>query len=71
MILVNFLGATKVSIGSVMEIAWADYGRKPIILVMEEGNIHSHSMVNEVSPFVEKDLDKAINCAIAVLSPTL
>ena len=71
MILVNFLGATKVSIGSVMEIAWADAWRKPIIVVMEEDNIHRHSMLNEVSGFVVIDLDEAIRIATAVLSPTL
>ncbi|HAI63014.1 MAG: hypothetical protein UU64_C0006G0019 [candidate division WWE3 bacterium GW2011_GWF2_41_45] len=71
MILVNFLGATKVSIGSVMEIAWADAWRKPIIVVMEKDNIHYHSMIDEVSGFVVADLDEAIRIATAVLSPTL
>jgi|YelNatPaOPRAMG01_1025707.scaffolds.fasta_scaffold41937_2 hypothetical protein len=71
MILVNFLGATKVSIGSVMEIAWADAWRKPIIVVMEKDNVHSHAMIQEVSCFIVSDLDKAIEIAIAVLSPTL
>ena len=71
MLLVNFLGATKVSIGSVMEIAWADAWRKPIIVVMEKDNIHYHSMVEEVSGFVVADLGEAIRIATAVLSPTL
>lgn len=71
MILVNFLGADKVSIGSVMEIAWADAWRKPIIVVMEEDNIHSHAMIREVAGFIVPDLDEAIEIAIAALSPTL
>jgi len=71
MILVNFLGAKKVSIGSVMEIAWADAWRKPIIVVMEEDNIHSHAMLLEVSGFVVRSLDEAITIATAVLLPTL
>lgn len=70
MILVNFLGADKVSIGSVMEIAWADAWRKPIIVVMEKDNIHSHAMIREVSGFIVLDLDQAIKIVIAVLSPT-
>lgn len=32
-IIVNFLGAKRVSIGTVMEITWADAWRKPIIIV--------------------------------------
>jgi len=70
-ILVNFLGAKNISIGSVMEIAWADAWRKPIIVVMEEDNIHSHPILREVSGFVVSNLDEAITIAIAVLSPTL
>jgi nucleoside 2-deoxyribosyltransferase len=71
MILVNFLGAKKVSIGTVMEIAWADALRKPIVLVMRGNNVHSHSMIEEVSGFIVPDLDQAISVVTAVLSPTL
>jgi len=70
-ILVNFLGATKVSIGSVVEIAWADAWRKPIIIAMEKDNIHSHAMIREVAGFITSDLDDAIMIATAILSPTL
>lgn len=42
-ILVNLLGATRVSIGTVMEIAWARCRQIPIVIVMEKtGNIHEH-----------------------------
>lgn len=45
-LLVNLLGATTVSIGTVMEIAWARAYKKPVVLVMEkEGNIHEHAML--------------------------
>ena len=71
MILVNFLGAGKVSIGSVMEVAWADAWRKPIVVVMEKDNVHSHAMLREVSGFIVSNLDEAIAIATAVLSPTL
>ncbi|OGZ29841.1 MAG: hypothetical protein A2931_02330 [Candidatus Niyogibacteria bacterium RIFCSPLOWO2_01_FULL_45_48] len=70
-IIVNFLGAKKVSIGSIMEIAWADAWRKPIIIVMEMDNVHNHSMVREVSGFIVATLDEAIEIATAVLSPEL
>ena len=70
-ILVNFLGAAKVSIGSVLEIAWADAWRKPIIIVMEKENIHNHAMIREMAGFITDTLDNAIIIATAVLSPTL
>lgn len=72
MVLVNFLGVEKVSIGSVIEIGWADAFRKPIILIMEkEGNVHSHPMIRGLSGYVVHEMDTAISIAIAVLSPTL
>jgi nucleoside 2-deoxyribosyltransferase len=45
-ILVNFLGAKKVSIGTVMEVAWAKAHNIPVVLVMEKtGNVHEHGML--------------------------
>lgn len=47
-LLVNLLGAEKVSIGTVMEIAWADGADKdiPIVCAIEpEKNIHEHAML--------------------------
>jgi len=71
MLFVNFLGAQRVSIGSVMEIAWADAWRKPIIIAMEKDNVHSHAILRETAGFIVPTLDEAIAVAIAVLSPTL
>lgn len=59
-LLVNFLGAKKVSIGTVMEIAWADANRTPIVVAMEEtGNPHEHGMVTECIGFRVASLDEA------------
>jgi|688.fasta_scaffold147247_4 nucleoside 2-deoxyribosyltransferase len=46
-IVVNLLGATKVSIGCMFEIAWAYHKHIPIVLIIEDDviNIHSHSML--------------------------
>lgn len=68
-ILVNLLGAERVSIGTVMEIAWADMRRTPIVLVMEPSNIHKHSMLLEAAGYVVDDLDLAINIVAAILLP--
>jgi nucleoside 2-deoxyribosyltransferase len=70
MVLVNFLGAKTVSIGTVMEIAWAHAYRKPIVLVQEkEGNIHEHSMIRSVVGFRTTTLEQAIIVIRAVLLP--
>ena len=68
MLLVNFLGAKKVSIGSVIELGWADAFRKPIVLVMEPDNIHKHAIVNEICGFKTQSLDEGIAMVNAVLS---
>ncbi len=44
-LLVNFLGASKVSIGTVMEIAWARVYNIPVVIVVEKNNIHQHGML--------------------------
>ena len=70
LILVNLLGASKVSIGTVMEIAWGWAFRKPIILVMEDdANIHEHSMLREACPFRVRTLDEGIHITKALLLP--
>lgn len=69
MVLVNLLGATRVSIGTVMEIAWADLARKPIVCVMEADNIHRHAMLNEAVGFEVRTLDEAVLITKAILLP--
>ena len=79
-VLANLLGTKKVSIGTVMEIAWAYAFNKPLILVIEpavsestgftasEGNIHEHAMIREATGFRVDTIDKAIFIANAVLT---
>lgn len=73
-------GTKKVSIGTVMEIAWAYAFNKPLILVMEaatsestgfvasEGNIHEHSMIREATGYRVDTIDKAILIVNAILT---
>lgn len=45
-LLVNLLDYNnKVSIGTVMEIAWARVFQIPVVIVMEKENIHNHGML--------------------------
>lgn len=69
-LLVNFLGAKKVSIGTVMEIGWADSRKIPIICAIEpEGNPHDHPMIREAVGFRVPTVDEAIAVAIKILTP--
>lgn len=69
-LIVNFLGATRVSIGTVMEIAWAVAFRKPVIVVMEpRGNVHEHAMLSESYGFRVVTLAEAVSVAQALLLP--
>ena len=69
-LLVNLLGAKKRSIGSVIEIAWADAFRKPIILVMEKtGNPHEHTLLKQLANFIVHNLDDAIELVKKILLP--
>jgi nucleoside 2-deoxyribosyltransferase len=63
-ILVNLLDCgQKVSIGTVMEIAWARAFQIPVVIVMEEDNIHQHAMLsfgNIIVPTLEEGLQAII-----------
>lgn len=69
-VLVNLLNAKTVSIGTVMEIAWAAQNNTPVVLIMEHDNLHNHPMVLEACPFIVNDLDEAIGLVHALLVPS-
>lgn len=65
---VNLLGAKQVSVGTVMEMAWADLKRTPIVCAMEKaGNPHEHMMVNEAIGFRVETLDEAVHIIKSIL----
>lgn len=67
-LLVNLLGAERVSIGTVMEIAWADLKRTPIVCAIEEsGNVHEHMMINQAIGFRATSLEQALHLVKAVI----
>jgi nucleoside 2-deoxyribosyltransferase len=69
-IVANLLGASRVSIGTVMEIAWGRAFQTPVILVMEKtGNIHDHSMIRETAGYTVETLDDALLLTKAMLLP--
>lgn len=68
--LVNLLGAKKVSIGTMVEYGWADAYRKPIITIIEkEGNIHEHPFIQELTGFRVDNLDSGLAVVKSILCP--
>ena len=59
-LLVNLHSAPRVSVGTVLEIGMAWSARKPVIAVMEGGNIHEHPMISDMVDFRCPDLDIAL-----------
>jgi hypothetical protein len=66
-LLVNLLAAPRVSIGTVMEIAWADSKRIPIVCAMEAGNVHEHGMVLEALGYRVPTIEQAVHLVKAIL----
>jgi hypothetical protein len=60
-VLANFLGAQRVSIGAVGELFWADIFRKPVIVVREVShNPHDHGLINAIAFLTLHSLESAI-----------
>ncbi len=59
-VIVNLLGSKKVSIGTVMELAWCYQKSIPTVVIMEPGNLHNHIMLNDSMTYQVNSLEKAI-----------
>jgi len=67
-----FLGAKRVSIGTVWEIGVAYSHKKPLVVVMEpSGNPHDHLFVTETAGYVVPTLAEAAHIISSILSPGL
>lgn len=68
LVIFNLLGAKRITIGTMIELGWADANRVPAILVMEkEGNPHDHPMVRQATQFRVNNLQDALTIAETVL----
>lgn len=67
--LVNFIGADRISIGTVLEIGMAHGydATKPIVVAMDPDNVHNHPMLNTYSQFILPSLEDAIDVVKAIL----
>jgi len=73
MVLVNFTGATKISIGSVMEAAWAYQCRTPLVIISRTHGVmvgvetHDHTMLRSAADYWVDDLDTGLDICVKVL----
>lgn len=70
LLIANFKGARKTSIGTCIELGWADANQIPIIAIIDEVGIHDHAILKEISIVVET-LEQAKILALQILSPKL
>lgn len=72
-VLFNLLGATRVSVGTMLEYGWASAARpNPIIVTVIEkaGNVHDHPMVRGVTTHRVETLDQGLKVLEWVLLPS-
>ncbi len=67
-----FLGAQRVSIGTVWEIGVAFSHHKPVVVVMEpKGNVHDHVFVTHTAGYVVPTIEEAAVILGSLLTPGL
>lgn len=69
LIVFNMLNAERISLGTVMEMAWAYQLQIPRVTIIERTNVHRHAMFNEASGIEVQDLDTAIEVVENFLLP--
>jgi nucleoside 2-deoxyribosyltransferase len=60
-VLCDFTGATKVSIGCTGEVCVGAALGKHVVVVMDKENIHNHAFILEAADIIYDNLDDAIN----------
>ena len=67
-VLMNLLGADRISIGTMVELGWADAARVPVVGIIEpQNNIHDHMFVNQLIGFRVPTLDEGLHVVRATL----
>ena len=69
LVVMNFLDVDRVSIGTVMEAAWAFAYGKPLIAILPKGSVHDHPMIREAITFPADNVAHAVALTHAVLLP--
>lgn len=66
-VLANFVGSERVSIGSMIELGWADAWNIPVVTALGDDKFHDHVFVKQVTTALCKDLDEAIEATLSIL----
>jgi nucleoside 2-deoxyribosyltransferase len=69
LIFCNLLDVDRVSIGTVMEIAFAYAYRKPLVMCIRPGSVHDHPMITEATGFTCDNLADGIDLVRTILLP--
>lgn len=69
LVFVNFLGLSKVSIGTVMEVGGAWMANKPIVLAIDEKNVHQHPMIEQSAGWTVNNIEDGIYVVKSILLP--
>lgn len=65
-LLANFAGATARSLGTAVELAWADMSPTVSVTVMEEENPHRHPIIESISDYIVPDLMTACRVIVSL-----
>jgi|LakMenEpi03Aug12_release.lakeMendotaPanAssembly.Ray.scaffolds.fasta_scaffold139348_6 nucleoside 2-deoxyribosyltransferase len=67
----NLMHATCVSIGTVMELAWAHQLGRHTVLAMNTSNIHAHAFVNEAADVIWPTHEEAVDYLYTLVPPAI
>ena len=68
-LLANFAGCKQASVGTAMEIAWADAHRIPVVAVIEQSDpYHNHGIILECVGYRLFKLEQALEVIVAMLA---
>ena len=67
-VLMDLRGADKISLGTAVELGWADAWRKPVVMVIDKGNVHDHPFTRHLRAAVTDDLDEGIEMTCSILN---
>ena len=67
-VLMDLRGADKISLGTAVELGWADAWRKPVVMVIDKGNVHDHPFTRHLRAAVTDDLDEGIEMVCSILN---
>ncbi len=66
-LLVNFIGAPKVSVGTAVEIGWANAWDIPIVVAMDDNSPYDHPFVRELAGFIVPTLSEALDIVCRII----